>query len=296
MAVRKLLAVVCALACQAAALATDIDRIALLGCLKQNQPTQALAKCLASKPDLCLWIGDNVYADTDRTAHDMPHLLFHVVDAESSRDEVTYRVNFTELERRLADPDEPLRSDAAAVGARALGPGRPVPTHAGHAHNDYWHERPLLDALERGFCSVEADVFLRGGDLLVGHAAHELRPERTIDALAADTRRLAGVDGRLEDLDRDDRPATLVPLVSDRWGKRFSWYGDGPMPADERAELRELVARAHARGQAVRFWATPDAATFWNELTAAGVDLIGCDDLDAFADFAAGSEKPGTPD
>jgi glycerophosphoryl diester phosphodiesterase len=105
-----------------------------------------------------------------------------------------------------------------------------------------------------------------------------------------------GVDGRLEDLDRDDRPATLVPLVSDRWGKRFGWYGDGPMPADERAELRELVARAHARGQAVRFWATPDAAAFWSELAAAGVDLIGCDDLDAFVDFAADYEQPGTGD
>ncbi len=298
-----------------------------------------------------------------RTAQDMPHLLFHVVDADTGRDELVYRVNFAELEQTAADGHAP-RSHAAKPAAL-----RPVPPHAGHAHNDYWHERPLLDALERGFCSVEADVFLRDGDLLVGHAVGELRPGRTlaavyldpirerleatgcvvqegrpftllvdikadgagayrvlaeqlrplrrflvgdesrpaalrvvvsgdrpIDAMAADAERLAGVDGRLEDLDRDDRPATLVPLVSDRWGSRFTWYGDGPMPDAERAELRELVARAHARGQALRFWATPDAAAFWNELAAAGVDLIGCDDLDAFAEFSAGSEKPGTGD
>jgi len=36
-----------------------------------------------------------------------------------------------------------------------------------HAHNDYQHERPLLDALAHGFQSVEADVFLVEGKLLV---------------------------------------------------------------------------------------------------------------------------------
>jgi hypothetical protein len=52
-----------------------------------------------------------------------------------------------------------------------------------HAHNDYEHARPLLDALERGFDSVEADVHLVDGALLVGHDAADLRPERTLEAL-----------------------------------------------------------------------------------------------------------------
>jgi hypothetical protein len=52
-----------------------------------------------------------------------------------------------------------------------------------HAHNDYYHRRPLLDALERGFLSIEADVFLVDGQLLVGHYTHELRPDRTLQAL-----------------------------------------------------------------------------------------------------------------
>lgn len=293
-----------------------------------------------------------------RTAQDLPHLLFHVVDAETGLDDVVYRVNFAELERSKAPENEP-RFDPVAPAAH----GRVAP-HAGHAHNDYWHDRPLLDAVERGFASVEADVFLRDGDLLVGHAPGELRPGRTlaalylepirsrleangcvhsgtspftllvdikadgaaayrafaeqlkplrrflvgdasrpaalrvivsgdrpIDDMAADPERLAGVDGRLEDLVRDDRPATLVPLVSDRWGKRFTWYGDGPMPDGERADLRRIVAAAHARGQAVRFWGTPDTAAFWEELHAAGVDLIGCDDLDAFVEFAAAEDS-----
>ena len=38
-----------------------------------------------------------------------------------------------------------------------------------HAHNDYEHQHPLFDALENGFISVEADVHLQQGILLVGH-------------------------------------------------------------------------------------------------------------------------------
>jgi hypothetical protein len=52
-----------------------------------------------------------------------------------------------------------------------------------HAHNDYRHARPLFDALDHGFMSVEADVFLVDGQLLVGHARDELRPDRTLESL-----------------------------------------------------------------------------------------------------------------
>ncbi|MDR3234503.1 MAG: phosphatidylinositol-specific phospholipase C/glycerophosphodiester phosphodiesterase family protein [Planctomycetaceae bacterium] len=52
-----------------------------------------------------------------------------------------------------------------------------------HAHNDYEHERPLFDALDNGFCSVEADIFLADGQLLVGHNRKELQPKRTLEAL-----------------------------------------------------------------------------------------------------------------
>jgi hypothetical protein len=52
-----------------------------------------------------------------------------------------------------------------------------------HAHNDYAHARPLLDALDHGFCNVEADVFLVDGQLLVGHGVEELKPDRTLERL-----------------------------------------------------------------------------------------------------------------
>ncbi len=44
---------------------------------------------------------------------------------------------------------------------------QPLPN--AHAHNDYEHERPLLDALDNGFTSVEADVYLVDGNFYVYH-------------------------------------------------------------------------------------------------------------------------------
>jgi len=56
----------------------------------------------------------------------------------------------------------------------------------GHAHNDYRHPRPLHDALAAYFASVEVDVFLVDGQLLVGHDRAELKPERTLESLYLD--------------------------------------------------------------------------------------------------------------
>lgn len=55
-----------------------------------------------------------------------------------------------------------------------------------HAHNDYEHQRPLLDALAQGFTSVEADIYLTNGVLLVGHDPEDLKPGRTLTALYLD--------------------------------------------------------------------------------------------------------------
>jgi hypothetical protein len=80
----------------------------------------------------------------------------------------------------LALPSLPAaNADDASNGAGAA----TVPLVRAHAHNDYQHKRPLLDALECGFCSVEADVFLVDGELLVGHSRSGLRPDRTLAAL-----------------------------------------------------------------------------------------------------------------
>jgi glycerophosphoryl diester phosphodiesterase len=44
----------------------------------------------------------------------------------------------------------------------------------------------LLDALDRGFCSIEADIYLVDGQLLVAHERQQVKPERTLQALYLD--------------------------------------------------------------------------------------------------------------
>lgn len=236
-----------------------------------------------------------------------------------------------------------------------VAPGPVVPLIHAHAHNDYEHQRPLFDALDHGFCSVEADIYLEKGQLLVGHTLQDLRPERTLEklyldplreriraqggrvyrdgptiyllidvkteakatylalhpvlvryadilsvfdngrfeqravtvvisgnrapeVLAAQTVRYAGIDGRLSDVD-SKIPGHQMPWISDRWTASFRWQGEGPMPAEERAKLRQLVQKVHQHGRLIRFWATAEAPQVWRELRAAGVDLINTDKL-----------------
>jgi hypothetical protein len=45
---------------------------------------------------------------------------------------------------------------------------------------------PLLDALEQGFCSVEADIYLVNGALLVAHDRDKVKPDRTLLSLYLD--------------------------------------------------------------------------------------------------------------
>jgi glucose/arabinose dehydrogenase len=256
--------------------------------------------------------------------------------------------------------------------AASASAGEPKPLPQAHAHNDYEHKRPLLDALDHGFCSVEADIWLRDGKLLVAHDARDLKPDRTLEALyleplrkrvadnngrvhkngprfwllidiksageptfralhdtlanyadvlsttrdgnhqdravtvvisgnrpidyiRAQTARHAGIDGRLTDLD-SDAPAHLMPMISDRWGAHFKWTGNGPLPEEERKKLHDIVAKAHARGRIVRFWATPESPAVWRELRDAKVDLINTDQLGELRKFlsAAHSTKPTT--
>jgi hypothetical protein len=256
-----------------------------------------------------------------------------------------------------------------SAGISPAAPSSPViPLARAHAHNDYEHRRPLLDALDHGFTSVEADVWLVGGDLLVAHDLSAARPDRTLKALyldplrriigqnggrvyagygypftllidiksdAASTYRVlheqlrgyepmltvfartstragavlvvisgnrpreimleqdvryAGYDGRMTDLGTLAASQTFMPLVSDNWLLQFRWNGIGPLPDDERGKLQAIVERAHARGQRVRFWATPDAPgaateAVWREVLRAGVDYINTDQLDELRRF-----------
>jgi hypothetical protein len=241
-----------------------------------------------------------------------------------------------------------------------------------HAHNDYMHERPLFDALDNGFRSIEADVFAIGDSLYVAHDRKDIKPGRTlralyleplmqcisedrlgiydsaiplillvdikddglttyklldhilsesreilcqigqgayvpgsvmvvvsgnrpIDYMMKQTERLAFVDGRMENLTEEYSPL-LMPLISDRWTKYFTWRGKGDMPEEERVQLRLYVQDAHKNGQLIRFWATPDSPgkerdAIWTELVDAGVDLINTDDLTGLRMFLLGKKS-----
>lgn len=76
----------------------------------------------------------------------------------------------------------------------------PSPVVRGHSHNDYWRQRPLVEALEAGMCSIEADVFLVDGVLKVGHDLAEAKAGKSLAELYLDPlaqRELVG--GRLGD-------------------------------------------------------------------------------------------------
>jgi hypothetical protein len=262
---------------------------------------------------------------------------------------------------RLTPPLAALPLLLASLAAAPATAPAVKPLVNAHAHNDYEHPRPLLDALDAGFCSVEADVFLVNGRLLVAHNLPDVRPQRTLQALYLDPlkqrvaahagrvyrdgpefflmvdikseaeatyaalrealaayepmltsfrdgkltrnavtvivsgsrpvrtmrnepRRLAMLDGRLEDL-RRGYPPELMPLISARWGDAFAWTGQGQMPPEQREALKALVDRVHGQGRRIRFWAIPDSAAGWGELRTAGVDLINTDKLQELRQF-----------
>ncbi|WP_084821910.1 phosphatidylinositol-specific phospholipase C/glycerophosphodiester phosphodiesterase family protein [Bacillus sp. SA1-12] len=242
-----------------------------------------------------------------------------------------------------------------------------IPLAKAHAHNDYEHTRPLQDALDHGFTSVEADVWLVDGELLVAHDKEDVSPDRTLKSLYLDqlnervkrnhgsvytdygyeftlwidiksegestyriihkqlqayqemltkftpsgvkpgavtvyisgnrprdlmenqTVRYTAYDGRMSDLGTD-ASNEFMPIISDNWTKHFTWIGVGEMPESEKEKLNDIVSTAHANGQKVRFWATPDIASpqresIWHELLNAGVDFINTDDLAGLQTF-----------
>lgn len=107
--------------------------------------------------------------------------------------------------------------------------------------------------------------------------------------MEAQTVRRAFYDGRLTDLG-SPAPASFISLVSDNWALDFSRLGDGTFPVAERQKLRGIVRPAHAHGQTVWFWNTPDTAgpardALWGELLAVGVDFVNTDDLAGLETF-----------
>lgn len=52
-----------------------------------------------------------------------------------------------------------------------------------HSHNDYLRAHPLAEALENGLASVEVDLYLIDGKLLVAHDRKDTRSDRTLESM-----------------------------------------------------------------------------------------------------------------
>ncbi|AZQ33136.1 hypothetical protein EJ357_06500 [Streptomyces cyaneochromogenes] len=98
-------------------------------------------------------------------------------------------MDLTTRRRALTTLGAALAGTVALPAARALAgehKHRPRPLWRAHAHNDYEHPRPLLDALDHRFGSLEADIYLVGDQLLVAHDPEDLDPARTLESLYLD--------------------------------------------------------------------------------------------------------------
>jgi glycerophosphoryl diester phosphodiesterase len=86
-----------------------------------------------------------------------------------------------------------IAASAALVGLGGAGTAQ-VPAGAAaaphlpraHSHNDYERGRPLYDAVEHGFASIEVDVALHRGELYVTHDERAIDPSRTLRSLYLD--------------------------------------------------------------------------------------------------------------
>lgn len=91
----------------------------------------------------------------------------------------------------------------------------PVNKSCLHAHNDYLHARPLFDALDHHACSIEADVHLVDGALLVAHDANQVMPGRTLESLYLDPLRANGTHDITLLIDVKTDARTTYPVLRD---------------------------------------------------------------------------------
>ncbi|WP_431291859.1 hypothetical protein [Pedobacter sp. P26] len=69
---------------------------------------------------------------------------------------------------------------AFVLGLQSASAQVKLSANRGHSHNDYKQEIPLLAAYYAEMGSIEADVFLKEGQLYVAHEASEIKPDFTL--------------------------------------------------------------------------------------------------------------------
>ncbi|HAT92504.1 MAG TPA: alkaline phosphatase, partial [Sphingobacterium sp.] len=74
----------------------------------------------------------------------------------------------------------------AGLSIQSVSAQQKLTANAGHSHNDYKQQIPLLEAYYAGMGSIEADVFYRNGELYVAHESSEIKPGKTLKKLYID--------------------------------------------------------------------------------------------------------------
>ena len=127
----------------------------------------------------------------------------------------------------------------------------PVPVHS---HNDYTRRIPLFEALASGCISIEADVHLVGGELLVGHSARGLKTAHSLRTMY-----LEPLQRMLESQNTQRSNVTF----EDSWRGIFD---NDPkqtvvLLVDHKTSGRETFAQLYAQLQPLR---ELDYLTYWN--------------------------------
>jgi hypothetical protein len=101
---------------------------------------------------------------------------------------------------------------------------------------------------------------------------------RPVKTIKEDKIQLAGVDGRLPDLEMNYN-AGFMPIISERFSKITGWNGMDTIPQEEFERLKSLSCRVHKQGKKFRLWGAPENENTWRVLLDAGIDYICTDDL-----------------
>ncbi len=96
-----------------------------------------------------------------------------------------------------------------------------LPLESAFAHNDYWHKRPLYDALDNGYTHIEADIYLRKGKLIVAHILPFLKKKKTLEQLYLKPL-MDGINGTNKEMASTDFPIMLMIDIKSKAGKTYA--------------------------------------------------------------------------
>jgi glycerophosphoryl diester phosphodiesterase len=131
---------------------------------------------------------------------------------------------------------------------------------------------PIISKTENGIKQKgPVDVFISGN--------------RPYEKILADEPKLVGIDGIPDDLDKNI-PASIMPIVSDKYSNILSWRGNGEISPDDKNNLVRLLQNTHGQNKKLRLWGAPDNDVVWKFLLDYKVDLINTDRLEEFRAFA----------